>query len=114
MFRLLKYFGYITQAKQAYQKPEDFVSDTSFGLVQGYFTIVFIINLAIIGLSVWLGFFEDILFFKITTVIFIISLVIIIAIYRAIHKFIQRLSLQATQKTKEHLHRKRPIDVEVK
>jgi hypothetical protein len=114
MFRLLKYFGYFTQAKQVYQKPEEFLSDISFGLVQGYFTIVFIINLAVIGLSIWLGFFEDILFFKITTFVFIISLIVVIVIYRAIHRFIQKISLHVTKRAKDRLHRKSPIDVEVK
>ncbi|MFT6829603.1 MAG: hypothetical protein ACJAV6_000434 [Candidatus Paceibacteria bacterium] len=112
MFTIFKYIGYALTAKKGFNKPEELVADTSFGLVEGFFIISFIILGLLGGGALFLGFSYGYLFFKIFGIILIIILCIDIMIFRAVKSFIESISTKVTHSVKGALSNNNTIDVD--
>lgn len=118
MVKLFTFLGYLTQAKKAYEKPQELLSDISFGIIQGYFIISFIVFTLFSGLSIWFGFFKGILFFQFTSVVFVMALVTSIVVYLKLKRFVEIISNNITRNFKKRIpknhHRVIDVDSEAK
>lgn len=112
MLNIFKYIGYALSSKKGINKPEELVADTSFGLIEGFFILSFVI-LGLLGIgSLFLGFNYGYIFFKIFGIIMIIILFIDIIIFRAVKKFVGKLSTHVTKKVRGVISNNQTIDVD--
>jgi F0F1-type ATP synthase assembly protein I len=111
---ILKYIDLARKAKQGYEQPNELLTDLSFGIVEGYFVASMIILSVVTGVSLWLGFFKDIIFFQIIFFLFLILLIGSIILFRIIKRTVARISKKVTDNVQGQLKRKAAIDVEVK
>ncbi len=112
MFNIFKYIGYAFMAKQGMNAPEELLADTSFGLIEGFFIISFIILGLLTGISLFVGFSYGYLFFKIFGIILLVILAIDIFVYRKIKKFVTKISTKVTNKVKQEISNYRTVHVE--
>jgi F0F1-type ATP synthase assembly protein I len=111
---IFKYIDLARKAKQGYEQPNELLTDLSFGIVEGYFVASMIILSVVTGVSLWLGFFKDIIFFQIIFFLFLILLIGSIILFRIIKRTVARISKKVTDNVQGQLKRKAAIDVEVK
>ena len=112
MFNIFKYIGYAFKAKQGINAPDELLADTSFGLVEGFFILSFIVLGIIGGGSVFIGLTYGYLFFKVFGIILLLILCVDIAIYRKIKKFVGRISRKVTSQARNTINNYRTVDIE--
>lgn len=101
------------KAKQGVNAPDELLADTSFGLIEGFFIISFIVLGVLTGGSLFLGFYYGYIFFKIFGFILLAVLVIDISIYRVVKRAVSSLSSKITNTVKQKINNHRVVDVEV-
>lgn len=113
MFKLFTYIDYARKAKQGYRAPDELIADTSFGIIEGYFLISFIILGILSGGFIFIGFYYGYLFFKIFGILFLLTLIIDIVIFRFVKKIVTNLSRNITSQVKNRINKNNTIDIEV-
>jgi len=113
MFTIFKYIGYALKAKQGITKPDEFIADTSFGLIEGVFIISFII-LGILSLGLlFLGFYYNIVGLIIFGVVLSLILGVDVAIYLKVKQYIRRVSKNITDIARNSMSQRQAIDSDV-
>jgi hypothetical protein len=100
------------KAKQGYTAPDELIADTSFGIIEGFFILSFIILGILAGGSLFVGFSYGYVFFKIFGFILTIILIIDISVYRTVKRFVTKISKQVTSKAREKINDYRVVDVD--
>lgn len=111
---MVKYFDFVRKIKRGLKNPQEFVSEASFGFIEGYFVISLMVLALFTGISIWLGFFNDIVFFKITTFFFGLLFVSVFIVFQMLKRFTERVSKKITHHMRNRLQKKDTvIDVDV-
>lgn len=113
MFTIFKYIDYAMKAKQGYSAPDELLADTSFGVVEGFFILSFIILGLLAGGSLFVGFSYGYVFFKVFGIILTLVLIVDIVIFRMVKRFIGTISKQVTNAAKNKINNYRVVDVDV-
>ena len=92
MFNIFTIIDYSLKAKQGYQEPEELISETSFGLIESFFIISFIILGLITGGLGFLVFYYGSIIVFILALLFGITLSFDIWIYIKVKSFFKKMS----------------------
>lgn len=111
---MFKIITYVFQVKKGIEKPDEFVTDVSFSLLQGFFVASFIILVLITVLLGFLGVHFDSSFLKIFATLFLIVLGIDVVVYIKVKKVFSHLSKKVVDYGKKTYQKQqsRIIDVE--
>jgi hypothetical protein len=112
MINIFKLIGYGMKAKQGYSEPDDLLADSSFGIVEGFFILSFVILGLISGILLYFGFSYGYSLMTFFGFLFLLMLFVDIAIYRIIKKAVQRISTKVTNTVKKQVSSNRTVDVE--
>jgi len=109
---ILKIIDYGLKARQGYNAPDELLAETSFGFVEGFFIISFIILGLVSGGLLFFGFRLGYSLMVVFGVLFLFILVVDIILYRFLKSTIQKISTNVTNTVKRQISRNTTVDVE--
>lgn len=102
---MFKYIKYFFDAKSAYEKPDEFIADTSMGLVGGFFALGFVGLTVVSAILIYLSIVHSQPVMMYFAFAFIVLLIIEVVVFIKIKAFIQRKTRDIIDSSKEYLEK---------
>lgn len=106
---MFKYIKYFFDARSAYEKPDEFLADTSFGIVQGFFILSFIVLGLLGGGFIAAGIHYDQGFMRFIGILLVSILALDIFVFIRVKKNISRIAKRTVDYGRKQVQHYREI-----
>ncbi len=113
MIKIFKYIRYFFQAKKGMNKPDELMTDLSFGIVEGFFVMSLLILGLLAGLAGFLGFYYDSGLLKFFMVLFVLVFIGDLVLLRVLKRGVGRIMKNMTSEVHKRMGDNRIVDVDV-